>query len=227
MGWFAKYFPNAVTMKSDFIQATGETLYMTAITAIIAGILGMAIGIGLIVTQPGGILENRIVYNILDKFVNLFRSIPFVILLAIIAPVTRIIVGTAIGTTAAIVPLVIGSAPFYARQIQNALAEVDHGVIEAAESVGSGPIAIIFRVYLKEGLADIIRSSVLTLISLIDLTAMAGAIGGGGLGNLAVNIGYNRFQTDVIFLAMLIILVIVFIIQLVGDWLARRVDHTA
>ncbi|MFC6261705.1 MULTISPECIES: methionine ABC transporter permease [Levilactobacillus] len=214
-------------MKSDFIQATGETLYMTAITAIIAGILGMAIGIGLIVTQPGGILENRIVYNILDKFVNLFRSIPFVILLAIIAPVTRIIVGTAIGTTAAIVPLVIGSAPFYARQIQNALAEVDHGVIEAAESVGSGPIAIIFRVYLKEGLADIIRSSVLTLISLIDLTAMAGAIGGGGLGNLAVNIGYNRFQTDVIFLAMLIILVIVFIIQLVGDWLARRVDHTA
>ncbi len=200
---------------------------MTAITAIIAGILGMAIGIGLIVTQPGGILENRIVYNILDKFVNLFRSIPFVILLAIIAPVTRIIVGTAIGTTAAIVPLVIGSAPFYARQIQNALAEVDHGVIEAAESVGSGPIAIIFRVYLKEGLADIIRSSVLTLISLIDLTAMAGAIGGGGLGNLAVNIGYNRFQTDVIFLAMLIILVIVFIIQLVGDWLARRVDHTA
>lgn len=227
MGWFAKYFPNAVTMKSDFIQATGETLYMTAITAIIAGILGMAIGIGLIVTQPGGILENRIIYNVLDKFVNLFRSIPFVILLAIIAPVTRIIVGTAIGTTAAIVPLVIGSAPFYARQIQNALAEVDHGVIEAAESVGSGPIAIIFRVYLKEGLADIIRSSVLTLISLIDLTAMAGAIGGGGLGNLAVNIGYNRFQTDVIFLAMLIILVIVFLIQLVGDWLARRVDHTA
>ncbi|KRK86755.1 ABC-type metal ion transport system, permease component [Levilactobacillus koreensis JCM 16448] len=216
-----------MTMKSDFIQATGETLYMTAITAIIAGILGMAIGIGLIVTQPGGILENRIIYNVLDKFVNLFRSIPFVILLAIIAPVTRIIVGTAIGTTAAIVPLVIGSAPFYARQIQNALAEVDHGVIEAAESVGSGPIAIIFRVYLKEGLADIIRSSVLTLISLIDLTAMAGAIGGGGLGNLAVNIGYNRFQTDVIFLAMLIILVIVFLIQLVGDWLARRVDHTA
>ncbi|WP_191988132.1 methionine ABC transporter permease [Levilactobacillus enshiensis] len=214
-------------MKSEFIQATGETLYMTAITAIIAGVIGMAIGIGLIVTQPGGILENRIVYNILDKFVNLFRSIPFVILLAIIAPVTRLIVGTAIGTTAAIVPLVIGSAPFYARQIQNALAEVDRGVIEAAESVGSGPIAIIFRVYLKEGLADIIRSSVLTLISLIDLTAMAGAIGGGGLGNLAVNIGYNQFQIDVIFLAMLIILVIVFIIQLVGDWLARRVDHTA
>ena len=159
--------------------------------------------------------------------VNLFRSIPFVILLAVIAPVTRIIVGTAIGTTAAIVPLVIGSAPFYARQIQNALTEVDHGIIEAAEAVGSGPIAIIFRVYLREGLADIIRSSVLTLISLIDLTAMAGAIGGGGLGNLAINVGYSRFESDVTFLAMLIILVLVFAIQLLGDLWARRVDHTA
>lgn len=214
-------------MKSDFLQATWETIYMTLITAVVAGIIGMAIGIGLIVTQPGGILENKVVYNILDKIVNLFRSIPFVILLAVIAPVTRIIVGTAIGTTAAIVPLVIGSAPFYARQIQNALAEVDHGVIEAAEDVGSGPIAIIFRVYLREGLADIIRSSVLTLISLIDLTAMAGAIGGGGLGNLAINVGYSRFESDVTFLAMLIILVLVFAIQLCGDLLARKVDHSA
>lgn len=227
MSIFAKYFPNAVTMKSDFLQATWETIYMTLITAIVAGVIGMAIGIGLIVTQPGGILENRVVYNILDKVVNLFRSIPFVILLAVIAPVTRIIVGTAIGTTAAIVPLVIGSAPFYARQIQNSLTEVDHGIIEAAEAVGSGPIAIIFRVYLREGLADIIRSSVLTLISLIDLTAMAGAIGGGGLGNLAINVGYSRFESDVTFLAMLIILVLVFAIQLLGDLWARRVDHTA
>ncbi|WP_214463982.1 methionine ABC transporter permease [Levilactobacillus brevis] len=212
-------------MKSDFVQATGETLYMTFFTAVVAGIIGMAIGIGLIVTQPGGILENRVVYNILDKLVNLCRSIPFVILLAVIAPLTRIIVGTAIGTTAAIVPLVIGSAPFYARQIQNTLAEVDRGVIEAAESVGSGPIAIIFRVYLRESLPDIIRSSVLTLISLIDLTAMAGAIGGGGLGNLAINVGYSRFESDVTFLAMLIILVIVFAIQLIGDLWARKVDH--
>ncbi|MFD1454631.1 methionine ABC transporter permease [Levilactobacillus lanxiensis] len=227
MTWFAKYFPNAVTMKSDFLQATGETLYMTFFTAVVAGILGMAIGVGLIVTQPGGILENRIVYNILDKIVNLCRSIPFVILLAVIAPLTRLIVGTAIGTTAAIVPLVIGSAPFYARQIQNALSEVDRGVIEAAESVGSGPIAIIFRVYLREGLPDIVRSSVLTLISLIDLTAMAGAIGGGGLGNLAINVGYSRFESDVTILAMLIILVIVFAIQLLGDLWARKVDHTA
>lgn len=224
MNLFAKYFPNAVTMKSDFVQATGETLYMTFITAVVAGIIGMTIGIGLIVTQPGGILENRVVYNILDKLVNLCRSIPFVILLAVIAPLTRIIVGTAIGTTMTIVPLVIGSAPFYARQIQNALAEVDRGVI-VAESVGSGPIAIIFRVYLREGLPDIIRSSVLTLISLIDLTAMAGAIGGGGLGNLAINVGYSRFESDVTFLAMLIILVIVFAIQLIGDLWARKVDH--
>lgn len=227
MNFIAKYFPNAVTMQDEFVQATGETLYMTFFTAVVAGIIGMAIGVGLIVTQPGGILENRVVYNILDKIVNLCRSIPFVILLAVIAPLTRLIVGTAIGTTAAIVPLVIGSAPFYARQIQNALSEVDRGVIEAAESVGSGPIAIIFRVYLKEGLPDIIRSSVLTLISLIDLTAMAGAIGGGGLGNLAINVGYSRFENDVTIAAMLIILVLVFAIQLIGDLWARKVDHTA
>lgn len=214
-------------MQSDFTQATWETIYMTLITAVIAGIIGLAMGIGLIVTQPGGILENKIIYNLLDKIVNLFRSIPFVILLAVISPLTRLIVHTAIGTTAAIVPLVIGTAPFYARQIQNALAEIDRGVVEAAEAVGSGPLAIIFRVYLKEGLADIIRTSVLTLISLIGLTAMAGAIGGGGLGNLAITVGYSRFENDVTFLAMLIILVIVFVIQLIGDLLARAVDHTA
>lgn len=227
MKFFAHYFPNAVTMQSDFTQATWETIYMTLITAVIAGIIGLAMGIGLIVTQPGGILENKIIYNLLDKIVNLFRSIPFVILLAVISPLTRLIVHTAIGTTAAIVPLVIGTAPFYARQIQNALAEIDRGVVEAAEAVGSGPLAIIFRVYLKEGLADIIRTSVLTLISLIGLTAMAGAIGGGGLGNLAITVGYSRFENDVTFLAMLIILVIVFVIQLIGDLLARAVDHTA
>ncbi|WP_206184332.1 methionine ABC transporter permease [Sporolactobacillus sp. THM19-2] len=135
--------------------------------------------------------------------------------------------GTTIGTTAAIVPLVIGISPFYARQIQNALVEVDSGIIEAAESMGSGPLEIIFRVYLREGLADIIRVSVLTMISLIGLTAMAGAVGGGGLGNLAVSVGYQRFQNDVTFVAMIIILLLVFVIQFIGDIIARKVSHHA
>ncbi|PWG00141.1 methionine ABC transporter permease [Levilactobacillus bambusae] len=225
MNWFAHYFPNVVTMKADFVTATGETLYMVAITAIVAGVIGMAMGITLVVTAPGGILANRLVYNLLDKLVNLFRSIPFVILLAVIAPVTRLIVGTAIGTTAAIVPLIVGAAPFYARQVQNALVEVDRGIIEAAQAVGSGPVALVFRVYLRESCSELIRVSVVTLISIIDLTAMAGAVGGGGLGNLAIIIGYDRFETDVTVMALIIILALVFLVQMIGDWLARRTNH--
>nr|WP_225365989.1 methionine ABC transporter permease [Levilactobacillus bambusae] len=212
-------------MKADFVTATGETLYMVAITAIVAGVIGMAMGITLVVTAPGGILANRLVYNLLDKLVNLFRSIPFVILLAVIAPVTRLIVGTAIGTTAAIVPLIVGAAPFYARQVQNALVEVDRGIIEAAQAVGSGPVALVFRVYLRESCSELIRVSVVTLISIIDLTAMAGAVGGGGLGNLAIIIGYDRFETDVTVMALIIILALVFLVQMIGDWLARRTNH--
>lgn len=132
---------------------------------------------------------------------------------------------TSIGTTAAIVPLVVGTTPFFARQIQNALVEVDPGIIEAAQSMGSSPLGIIFRVYLKEGLNGIIRASSLTIINLIGLTAMAGAVGGGGLGNLAISRGYNRFNDDVTFVATLIILAIVFITQAIGNYLIRKTSH--
>lgn len=222
---FAHYFPNVVGISDQFIQSTWETIYMVVATAIIAGILGLVLGVALTVTEPGHILAQRTVYSVLDKLVNLFRSIPFIILLAVIVPFTRLLVGTSIGTTAAIVPLVLGSAPFYARQIQNALVEVDPGIIEAAESVGSSPLEIIFRVYLKEGLSEIIRVSVVTLISVIGLTAMAGAVGGGGLGNLAISVGYNRFQNDVTFVAMIIILLMVFFVQIIGDFFARKTAH--
>lgn len=226
-GFFERFFPNVLPIKDQFIQSTYETLYMTLVTGVIAGLIGLTMGVALVVTDKGGILQNRVVYNILDKVVNIFRSIPFIILLAVIYPLTQLLVGTTIGTTAAIVPLVIGTSPFYARQIQNALVEVDSGIIEAAESMGSGPLEIIFRVYLREGLADIIRVSVLTMISLIGLTAMAGAVGGGGLGNLAVSVGYQRFQNDVTFVAMIIILLLVFVIQFIGDIIARKVSHHA
>ncbi len=226
MDWLARIFPNVVTMPEDFLIATGQTLYMVLVTAIISGILGLIIGITLVVTAPGKLLENHLVYNLLDKLVNLFRSIPFVILLAIISPLTRLIVGTSIGTTAAIVPLIIGVIPFYARQVQNVLLDVDGGIIEAAQSVGASPMSIILHVYLHESTAELIRASVVTLISVINLTAMAGAIGGGGLGNLAIIIGYDRFENDVIFVALLIILAMVFLIQLIGDKLAKAVDHS-
>ncbi|VDG33860.1 methionine ABC transporter permease [Lactobacillus pentosus] [Lactiplantibacillus mudanjiangensis] len=221
----AALIPNVLQMKSEFIQATLETLYMTAFSAIIAGVLGLGLGVLLVVTHPHGILADQPSYQILDKLTNLLRSVPFIILLAVISPLTSYLVGTTVGTTASLVPLVFGIFPFYARQVQNALLDVDQGIVEAAQSMGSSPLAIIFRVYLKEGLPDLIRVSIVTVISLIGLTTMAGAIGAGGLGDIAISIGYARFENDVTLVAMVIILVLVFVVQIFGDWLVKRVSH--
>ncbi|HLQ40923.1 MAG TPA: methionine ABC transporter permease [Tetragenococcus sp.] len=220
-----KYLPNVMEIPDEFVVATKETIYMTVYTALIAGILGILFGILLVVTRPGGLLENKIFFNILDQVVNIVRSIPFIILLALLVTFTRFVVGTSIGAKAALVPLIVGVVPFYARQIEVALLEVDPGVIEAAQAMGTSPIGIIFRVYLLEGLPGIIRVSALTIINLIGLTAMAGAVGAGGLGNLAVTRGYNRFQTDVTWISMLIILILVFISQAFSNWLVKKVSH--
>lgn len=209
-------------MKEQFISATWSTLYMTIVSALIAGIIGLAVGIVLVITQPNGILEDSIIYSFTDKVVNVLRSIPFIILLAVIAPLTQYLIGTTVGTTAALVPLIFGIFPFYARQVQNALLEIEPGVIEAAQAMGSSPIEIIFSVYLREGLPDVIRASTFTIISLVSLTTVAGAIGSGGLGDIAISVGYARFENDVTIVAMLIILVIIFLIQITGDWLAKR-----
>ena len=219
------FLPNVSEIWDEVLLSTWETLYMTLVAGLIAGVLGVILGVILVVTEDGGILENRHLYNVLDKLVNIFRSLPFIILMALIVPFTRLVVGTSIGTTASIVPLVVATVPFYARQIQNALVEVDAGVIEAAQSMGASPWEIIFRVYLKEGLPGIIRVSSVTIINLIGLTAMAGAIGGGGLGNLAITRGYNRFQNDVTLVATIIILIIVFISQAIGNALVKKVSH--
>ena len=219
------FLPNVSEIWDEVLLSTWETLYMTLIAGLIAGGLGVILGVILLVTEDGGILENKHLYNVLDKLVNIFRSLPFIILMALIVPFTRLVVGTSIGTTASIVPLVVATVPFYARQIQNALVEVDAGVIEAAQSMGASPGEIIFRVYLKEGLPGIIRVSSVTIINLIGLTAMAGAIGGGGLGNLAITRGYNRFQNDVTLVATIIILIIVFISQAIGNALVKKVSH--
>ncbi|WP_192988245.1 methionine ABC transporter permease [Carnobacterium mobile] len=223
--FFSTYFKNVLVLKNEIIESTLETLYMAGVTALIAGILGITLGVILVVTDENGILKNTFVYRFLDNIVNTFRSLPFIILLALVVPLTRLLVHTSIGTTAALVPLVIGTVPFYARQIQVALLEVDPGVIEAAQSMGSSPLEIIFRVYLKEGLTSIIRVSALTIINVIGLTTMAGAIGGGGLGNLAIARGYNRYQNDVTLVATLIILVIVFISQFIGNQLVKKTSH--
>ncbi|WP_265459794.1 methionine ABC transporter permease [Enterococcus sp. HY326] len=220
-----KWLPNVVAYPADFIEATWQTLYMVFWTALIAGILGIIVGVFLVVIRPGGILENRYVYQLFDKVINVVRSIPFIILLTLLAVVTRFIVGTTIGAQAALVPLIIGVIPFFARQVENALLEVDHGVIEAAQAMGTSNIGIILRVYLVEGLPGIVRASALTIINVIGLTAMAGAVGAGGLGNLAITRGYNRFQTDVTIVATLLILILVFISQFISNLIIKRVTH--
>ena len=219
------YFPNAYDIQDEIIKSIWETLYMVSVTALLAGIFGILLGITLVVTEEGGILEKPRLYHFLERMVNIFRSVPFIIMLALIAPITRLLVGTSIGTTAAIVPLVVGTVPFYSKQIQNALLEVDQGVIEAAEAMGSSPVEIIFRVYLKEGLPSIIRVSSVTIVNLIGLTTMAGAIGGGGLGNLAIARGYNRNQADVTLVSTAVILIIVFASQFIGNRLVKKTSH--
>ena len=173
--------PNVMSKPNDLYISFSQTIYMMFISGLISFALGIVFGVILIVTSEAGILKNRLIYTLLDNLVNIFRSIPFVILLAALIPFTRIIMGSAIGTKGALVPLVFGTVPFFTRQIESALAEVDKGLIEAAESMGSSPLEIIFRVYLRESLPGIIRATQITFISLIGLTAMAGAIGGGGL----------------------------------------------
>ena len=225
MNFIESILPNAASIPDEFLEATIETLYMTLWTAGLGFVLGLGLGVWLVLTQPKGLKANAAVYGVLDKFVNIFRSIPFVIMIALLVNITRLIAGTSIGTTAAIVPLVVATVPFYARQIQNALVEVNPGVIEAAQAMGLSTGDIVFRVYLKEALPGIIRVSALSIINVIGLTAMAGTIGGGGLGNLAITRGYNRFQADVTIISTIIILIIVFISQAIADRLVKKVEH--
>lgn len=218
-------FPNInERVYNEVIKSTIETLTMTGITAFIAGVLGTMLGVCLVVTRRGGILQHIPLYTVLDKAINLFRSIPFLILSMLIIPFTRLLVGTSIGIPGAIVPLVAATIPFFSRQVQLALLEVDPGVIEASVAMGCTPLEIIFRVYLKEGLPSLIRAASLTIISLIGLTTVAGAFGAGGLGNLAISRGYNRFQGDVMIVATSIIVIIVFISQAIGDYFEKKVS---
>ncbi|HFD6750094.1 TPA: methionine ABC transporter permease [Enterococcus faecium] len=223
--FFKTYLPNVYLIPDEFVEATKQTLYMSFWTAFIGGMIGIILGVTLVVTRPNGLLANRLLFEILDKLINIIRSIPFIILLSLLALTTRFLVGTTIGAKVALVPLIFGVVPFFARQIENALLEVDPGVIEAAEAMGTSPIGIILRVYLLEGLPGIIRVSALTIINVIGLTTMAGAVGAGGLGNLAISRGYNRFQTDVTIVATLLILILVFLSQFISNQLIKKITH--
>lgn len=223
--FLVNYLPNVVELYPDMLKALWETIGMVLISGTISTLLGIPIGVILVVTRPGNIMENSAVYNVVGKVINVFRSIPFVILLAAIIPFTRLVVGTTIGMKGALVPLVVGSVPFVARQIESALLDIDKGVIEAAQAMGSSSFEIIYRVLLKEGLPGIVYALTITTVSLIGFSAVAGTVGGGGLGDFAIRYGYQYFKTDVMVVTILILLVLVSAIQSFGEFLLRKLSH--
>ncbi|MBM7871949.1 D-methionine transport system permease protein [Clostridium pascui] len=219
------FMPNVIELFPDMIKALGETILMVVIAGSISTAIGIIIGIIIVVTRPGNILENNAIYSVVGKVINIFRSIPFVILLAAVVPFTRLIVGTTIGLKGAIVPLVLGAVPFVARQIESALLDIDKGVIEAAQAMGSSPFEIIYRILLKEGLPGIVYALTITTVSLIGFSAVAGTVGGGGLGDFAIRYGYQYFKTDIMVATIIILLILVNGIQSFGDFLLKKLSH--
>lgn len=220
-----RLIPNILAKPDELIISCWQTLYMVLLSGAIAIFFGLFFGILLTVTKKGGIMSNSFIFGLLNRAINLFRSIPFIILMTALIPFTRAIVGTAIGTKGAILPLVFGTVPFYTRQVESALAELDRGLIEAATSMGSSPLEMIFRVYLRESVPGITRATTITLISLIGLTAMAGAVGGGGLGDFAIRYGHQRNQFDVTYVTVIILLAAVSLIQWFGAKIEKKTTH--
>ena len=206
------------------IQAVGQTVYMVFFSTLFASILGFILGIVVTVTSPKGLKPNKIIYNALDLIINVLRSFPFIILIVFIIPLTRAIVGTPIGEAAAIVPLTIAAAPFVARIIESSLKEVDSGVIEAAKSFGASNTQIIFKVMLKEAVPSIISGLTLTIINIIGYSAMAGSVGAGGLGKVAISYGYQRYQTDVMIVTVIILIIMVQGLQSLGNYLYKKLN---
>jgi D-methionine transport system permease protein len=202
-----------------------ETLYMVVMSLFFAIILGIPLGVLTTITRPGHILPNKYLNFILDGIINIGRSIPFIILMVAVIPFTRMVVGTSIGTNAAVVPLSLAAIPFMGRVTDNAILEVDHGVIESAQSMGASPYQIVFKVLLPESLPAIILGLTLTAISLVSYSAMAGAIGGGGLGDIAIRYGYQRFQLLIMLETIVILVVMVQVIQRIGNLIAGAFDH--
>ena len=205
-------------------KALGETIYMVAISMLIASAIGIPLGVLLHVTAKGEFLDAPMVNRSIGAVVNAVRSIPFIILMVAIIPLTRLIVGSAIGTTAAMVPLVIASVPFIGRQVETSLREVPRGLVEAALSMGATPMQIITRVLLPESMPSIVSQLTTVIIALVGESAMAGAIGGGGLGDLAIRYGYQRFRPDIMIATVVILIVLVQLVQFLGNTLAARLD---
>ncbi|WP_191566786.1 methionine ABC transporter permease [Metabacillus idriensis] len=207
----------------QIIDAIIETLAMTGFSLLFSTLIGLPLGVLLVITRKGHLWENKILFNILNGVVNLFRSVPFIILMVAIVPLTRLIVGTSIGTAAAVVPLVFYAGPYIARLIENSLLEVDPGVIEAAEAMGATPNQIIFKFIVPEALSSLVLSLTIATVGLVGASAMAGAVGGGGLGDLAITYGYQRFDTVVMIITVAILVVLVQGLQSSGNLLSKKI----
>jgi D-methionine transport system permease protein len=209
--------------QEKIIEALIETIQMVAFSLLFSAVIGLPLGILLVVTRKGHLLENLVVFNIINSIINIFRSVPFIILMVAIIPITRLIVGTSIGTAAAVVPLVFYAGPYIARLIENSLLEVDPGVIEAAEAMGATPGQIILKFLIPEALSSLVLGFTIATIGLVGASAMAGAVGGGGLGDLAITYGYQRFDTTVMLITVAILVVMVQGLQSFGNILSKKI----
>lgn len=203
------------------VEATGETIIMVFLTLVFASVLGITIGLMFFVTRKGNILENKVVFSVLNILVNIIRPIPFIILLVAISPITRDLVGTTIGTMAAVFPMTIAASFAIARVVENNLVSIEPGVIEAAQAMGASPLRIVFTVLIPEALGPLILGLTFISVALIDFSAMAGTVGGGGLGSIAMNYGYQRFETSVMVVTVIILILLAQIAQFLGNFLAR------
>ncbi|WP_035799039.1 methionine ABC transporter permease [Butyrivibrio sp. NC3005] len=207
------------------VSNTGVTLYMVFVSTLVAYVIGIPMGIGLVVTAPNGLCSNKVLYRILDTITNIVRSIPFLILLILIMPLTKKIVGVTFGSTATIVPLVVSAAPFIARMVESSLLEVDKGVIEAAQSMGASNFTIVFKVMITEARTSLIIGVTIALATILGYSAMAGSVGGGGLGDVAIQYGYYRYKTEVMIITVVLLVVLVQVMQAFGMWLGHKLDR--
>lgn len=204
--------------------ATGETLYMIGISGVFTALLGIPLGILLVITDKGYFLENKISQQLLSTIVNIFRAVPFIVLVLFLFPLSKFILGTTLGPTAATIPLIAGAAPFFARMVETAIREIDRGVIEAAEAMGASRLTIIRKVLLPEAMPAIVSGFTVTLVSLISFSAMAGIVGGGGLGDAAFRFGFQSFNDGMLYACGILLILMVQIVQWIGDWIARKID---
>ena len=216
--------PNFERLAEEFYECLYQTVIMVLVSGTIAWVLGVALGVTLVVTRSGGIMRNRLVFNTLDRCIDVIRSIPFIILMVLLIPLSRFIVGTGSGLEGSFVALVFGTVPFFSRQIEQVLSEIDGGLVEAAQSMGLSPWEIIFSVYLKESIPGITRVTMITFVSFIGITAIAGAIGAGGLGDFAIRYGYQQYRTDYLVVCSIILIAFVQLIQMIGNHMYKKMS---